>query len=74
MSFSEIVTYVTQNPDQIAVYVSAVIGAAAFLAKAIELITGITASDKDDVYASKFTKIVATIKGWADKFGLNPKQ
>ena len=74
MSISEFITIFTENPEFLPALGAAFVGFFAALAKLIELITGITASQKDDVYASKFTKFVATIKGWADRFGLNPKQ
>lgn len=70
----EFIKELISDPTQLVVYLTAIVGAAAALAKAIELITGITASKKDDEYASKFTKAVASVKGVLDKIGLNPKQ
>lgn len=74
MNFGEIVAFVTQNPDQVAFYASAFVGGCALIAKGIEMLTGITASKKDDVYAGKLVRGVAWLKAILDKLGLEPKQ
>jgi hypothetical protein len=62
------------NPEQAALILAAIIGTASLIGKALVVVTGITASKKDDVYASKFVKAVAWLQTALDKVGLNPKQ
>lgn len=60
------------DPTQLLIIVSAIVAGASLIAKGIQIITGITASKKDDPYADKLVKGIGWVQAVLDKLALNP--
>jgi|TARA_R110000772_G_scaffold43692_3_gene100693 hypothetical protein len=52
----------------------AIVGGVSAILKGLEVIAGITASTKDDLYVSKAIRYVGVLASILDKIALNPKK
>jgi hypothetical protein len=52
----------------------AIVGGVSAILKGLELITGITASTKDDLYVKKAIRYVGVLASILDKVALSPKK
>lgn len=55
-------------------WITAIVTAASFVVKAVEVVADITPTDKDDKYVSKGKKWIAKAMAILDKIAINPRR
>jgi len=63
-----------QTITELALYATAIIGAASLIVQAAEKISRITPSTKDDMYVGKAKRVVGWLVALLDKLAFNPKR